>query len=317
MNDVNHNSAAAGIDPGGREQLRNQQEQRVLTPVRQREDWPREVVGDQPLRRIAVIDTETTGLDWTRHWVIEICAAILLVDTNGRIAAIEGMGSGVEDPGHPLPPEIVELTGLTDAMVQGKEIMREKLTAFIAGCDGAIAFNSGFDRSFVEALLRGLPLMPWGCAMADVPWRRLQFQPGPQNYLLMQMGRFNADAHRARDDVLSLIELLDHVCRDGESVMAKVLAAMDGKAWRFEATYAPYHLKELLKDKRYRFRSEGRSGVWHKHVREADYDAELQWYVDTFGEQPTIVELPATERYRFERSWKPVERKARYLAEVQ
>jgi len=224
MNDVNQNSAAAGIDPGGSQEIRNQQEQRVLTPVRQREDWPREAVGNQQLRRIAVLDTETTGLDWIRHKTIEICAAIVNVDANGRIAAIEGMGSGVEDPGHPLPPEIVELTGLTDAMVQGKEILREKLTAFIAGCEGVIAFNSGFDRPFAEALLPSLPLMPWGCAMVDVPWRRLGFEPGPQNYQLMQMGRFNADAHRARDDVLSLIELLDHVCRDGESVIAKVLA---------------------------------------------------------------------------------------------
>lgn len=317
MNDVNQNNPAAGIAWGGSKEIRSQQEQRVLTPVRRREDWPREVAGGQPPRRIAVIDTETTGLDSTRHRVIEICAASVLVDPHGRIAVIEGLGSGVQDPGHPLPPEIIELTGLTDQMVQGKQIMHDKLAEFITACDGIVAFNSSFDRPFAEALLPGLPLMPWGCAMADVPWRTLGFEAGPQNYLLMQAGRFNAEAHRAKDDVLSLIELLDHVCRDGESVMAKVLTAMDGKAWRFEATYAPYHLKELLKDKRYRFRSEGRGGVWHKHVREADFDAELQWYVDTFGEKPTVVELPVTERYRYERSWKPVERKARYLAEVQ
>lgn len=80
MNDVNQNNAAAGIDPGGSKEIRNQQEQRVLTPVRQREDWPQEAGGDQPLRRIMVVDCEPTDRDWVRHKTIEICAAVVFVD---------------------------------------------------------------------------------------------------------------------------------------------------------------------------------------------------------------------------------------------
>lgn len=288
--------------------------QRVLLPVRTRSEWPKQPAADRPLRRIAIIDTETTGLDWSRHTVIEVAAAAVLVDDAGRIAAIPSLGSGLNDPGHPLPSEIVELTGLTDAMVANREINRDELGAFLASCEAVLAFNAGFDRSFVEALLPDLPAMRWGCVMADVPWRKLGFETGPQNYLLMQAGRFAAGAHRAKDDVLSLIELLDHVCSDGASIMAKVLAAIDAPAWRFEATWASYHQRDLLRDRRYRWRAEGRSGVWHKHVRDGEYQAEWDWHLSVIGHVPSVIPLPATERYRHDRSWKPVERKAKITA---
>lgn len=289
-------------------------QQRTLLPVRTRSEWPKQPAADRPLRRIAIIDTETTGLDWIRHSVIEVAAAAVLVDDAGRIAAIPSLGSGLNDPGHPLPPEIVELTGLTDAMIANRQINRDELGAFLASCEAVLAFNAGFDRGFVEALLPDLPAMRWGCVMADVPWRKLGFEPGPQNYLLMQAGRFAAGAHRAKDDVLSLIELLNHVYADGASIMTKVLDAIDAPAWRFEATWASYHQRDLLRDRRYRWRAEGRSGVWHKHVRDGEYQAEWEWHLSVIGHEPSVIPLPATERYRHDRSWKPVERKAKITA---
>lgn len=289
-------------------------QRRVLLPVRTRSEWPKQLAGDQPLRRIAIIDTETTGLDWIRHSVIEVAAAAVLVDDAGRIAAIPSLGSGLNDPGHPLPPEIVELTGLTDALVANREIDRNELGAFLASCEAVLAFNAGFDRPFVEALLPDLPAMRWGCVMADIPWRKLGFETGPQNYLLMQAGRFAAGAHRAKDDVLSLIALLDHVCADGASIMTKVLDAIDAPAWRFEATWASYHQRDLLRDRRYRWRAEGRSGVWHKHVRAGQYQSEWDWHLGVIGHEPSVIPLLATERYRHDRSWKPVERKAKITA---
>lgn len=314
MNTNNHKGASGSAGAPYNAAHVSGDQRRVLLPVRTRAEWPKQPAGDQPLRRIAIIDTETTGLDWTRHSIIEVAAAAVLVDDAGRIAAIPSLGSGLNDPGHPLPPEIVELTGLTDAMVANREINRDELGAFLASCEAVLAFNSSFDRPFVEALLPDLPAMRWGCVMADIPWRKLGFETGPQNYCLMQAGRFAAGAHRAKDDVLSLIELLDHVCADGASIMAKVLAAINAPAWRFEATWASYHQRDLLRDRRYRWRSEGRSGVWHKHIREGEYQAEWGWHVAVTGHEPSVIPLPATERYRHDRSWKPIERKAKITA---
>lgn len=298
---------AAGSEPEGRGGSQAPEERRILTPVRQREDWAKTVEGHQPLRRITVLDTETTGLDWRRHQIIEIAVARVLVDAAGRIVSIERTGSSLIDPGHPLSPEISELTGLTDAMVAGKSINGEQLAAFLADGEAVVAFNAAFDRPFIDALPPDLPPMKWGCAMADVPWRKLGFEPGPQGYLLMQAGKFAPRAHRALDDVLALTELLDHVCGDGETVMAKVLAAIDGKAWRIEATSAPYQKREQLWERRYRFRKEMRGGgVWHKLVRSDELEAELAWYRETIGKEPSLVDLPATERYRADSTWTPV-----------
>jgi DNA polymerase-3 subunit epsilon len=307
MSNTNIPTAAAGNAPDGNAGSRPQDGHRILTPARQREDWAKTVEGNQHLRRITVLDTETTGLDWRRHSIIEIAVARVLVDPAGRVVSIERTGSSVIDPGHPLSREISELTGLTDEMVSGKAINSEQLAAFLADGEAIVAFNSAFDRPFVDALLPNLPPMKWGCAMADVPWRKLGFEPGPQGYLLMQAGKFASRAHRALDDVLALVELLDHVCGDGETVMAKVLAAMDAKAWRIEATGAPYQKRDLLWGRRYRFRKEMRGGgVWHKHVRPGELEAELAWYREAIGKEPSLVELPAKERYRADSTWTPV-----------
>lgn len=244
------NSTAAGLAGSGNYAF-PRGAVRILHPAKDKADWPRieeEEERARDLRRICVLDTETTGLDPARHTVIEICAAILQIDAAGRIAGIYSIGSAMQDPGHPLPETIAELTGLDDATLKGRGVDREKLTEFIGSCEGVIAFNAAFDRPYVENLLPDLPRMPWGCAMKDVLWRRLAFEPGPQNYLLMQSGYYPPLAHRAREDVLSLVQLLSHQCTDGETVMAKLLAAMAAPAWRFEATRAPYRVKDALKE---------------------------------------------------------------------
>lgn len=127
--EIENRTAAIAERDGGNNDMR-----RVLTPVRRREDWPRRAEteaatqteadtngaeNDQPLRRVCVLDVETTGLDPVRHHVIELCAAAVLVDARGKIVALPALKWGVEDPGYPLPSKITKLTGLSDADLQG------------------------------------------------------------------------------------------------------------------------------------------------------------------------------------------------------
>ena len=112
------------------------------------------------------------------------------VDHAGRVRGIRSIGSGYVDPGEPLDATITELTGITDADLAGQDIDRDKLASFIEECESVISFNCAFDRPFVEKLLPNLKDVKWGCAMADVPWRKLGFEPGPQGFLVMQAGKF-------------------------------------------------------------------------------------------------------------------------------
>jgi DNA polymerase-3 subunit epsilon len=135
----------------------------VPTPVRWREDWPRQPETEAgsgseantaalaeprenvpPLRRVCVLDVETTGLDPVRHHVIELCTAAVLVDARGKIVGVPALKWGQEDPGYPLPPKITKLTGITDADVQGRSMCRDQVTQFITGCDAVVAFNAAF-----------------------------------------------------------------------------------------------------------------------------------------------------------------------------
>lgn len=280
-------------------------DRRILRPVRGRNDWPRTAPEGDAVRRIAVVDTETTGLAVERHQIIELCIAVVLVNDAGRIAAVEVVRSGLVDPGHPLTAEIAELTGLTDHDLAERSIDEEQVAVMLATCDGVVAYNAAFDRPFVEKMIGRHVAVPWGCAMADVPWRQHGFEPGPQGYAVMQAGYYMPSAHRAKDDVLALIQLLDHVCDDGETVMTKTLAAMEAPAWRFEAQGAPYGYKDDLREQRYRWAWGRLHDLWHKHVRAETYQAELDWYVSTIGREPVIVPLPASERYRFHTAWTP------------
>ncbi|BDI60137.1 exonuclease domain-containing protein [Qipengyuania nanhaisediminis] len=299
MEELNKQPAGSGNDNA---RLRDQ---KILRPVRDRDDWPRTAPEGEAVRRIAVIDCETTGLAVDRHQIIELCMAIVQVNDAGRIVAVESVRSGLVDPGHPLTAEITELTGLTDEDLAGRSIDDDQVADILASCDGAVAFNAGFDRPHLEKLIRRHVPVPWGCVMMDVPWRKIGFEPGPQGYNLMQAGYYMPNAHRAKDDVLALVQLADHVCADGETIMAKTLAAMDAPAWRFEAKQAPYGYKDDLREQRYRWAWGRLHNLWAKHVRPASYQDELAWYVRTIGQQPAIVPLPASERYRFHTTWTP------------
>ena len=94
-----------------------------------------------------VLDTETTGFSPERDALIEIAAAIV----SGP--QIMGHFSTFVDPGIPIPELITELTGISDADVQGAPSAQEaieKLAEF-AGTRRIIAHNASFDQGFILA----------------------------------------------------------------------------------------------------------------------------------------------------------------------
>ena len=141
---------------------------RTLKAVRARDDWPRQTREGEKFRRICVLDTETTGLNLAKHKIIELCAAIVDVSDTGRIVAVRSVMTGLVDPGHALPPEIVELTGLTDAVLAGESICPQQLAELLEYCDGVIAFNSQFDRPTLDKVDVGHFCFPKDAPMASL-----------------------------------------------------------------------------------------------------------------------------------------------------
>ena len=103
---------------------------------------------------IVCFDIETTGLKVTREAITEIGAVVL---KNGKIT--ETFQTFV-NPGRRLTPEIIGLTGITDAMLADAPSLKEALTAFLQFVNGRVlaAHNAEFDISFIRAGCRKVGL---------------------------------------------------------------------------------------------------------------------------------------------------------------
>ncbi|HEX2134155.1 MAG TPA: DEDD exonuclease domain-containing protein [Actinophytocola sp.] len=105
-----------------------------------------------PLRSttFVVFDLETTGVS-DEDTITEIGAVKV------RGGEVLGEFATLVDPGRGIPPEVVSLTGITDAMVHAAPRLDAVLPAFLEFAAGAVlvAHNAGFDTNFVrKACLR-------------------------------------------------------------------------------------------------------------------------------------------------------------------
>jgi ATP-dependent DNA helicase DinG len=153
-----------------------------------------------------VLDTETTGFNPKRDRLIEVAAAIM------RGPEIVERFSTFVNPGCAIPPEIVELTGITEGDVAdapGPDEVLEELEAFV-GDRKIIAHNAPFDRGFIAANARfGSRLGDEDRWMDSVELARIAL-PRLREYKLPTLSEVfcpAASTHRAIDDVEALCSL--------------------------------------------------------------------------------------------------------------
>ncbi|WP_394269547.1 3'-5' exonuclease [Qipengyuania sp.] len=271
---------------------------RILRRVSTLDDLPLAPRGEGPIRRVAVIDTETTGTDSLTDEIIDIAVVILEVNAAGEIVGIASAGQALRDPGIPISPHITKITGITDDDVRGKAIDLERLERRLASADVRIAHNARFDIAFIESLMPGLAGAPWACSASDFDWLAADFDGRKLGHLLMQIGRFG-DAHRAMADVVSLIHLLAHRLQHGGTVLGDLLANAEQPTIRFEATGAPFDRRSLLKARGYRW--DPRHRVWWCEVQEAACAEEERWFrreIAAHGPAPKKLPITWSQRHR-------------------
>lgn len=91
-----------------------------------------------------VVDVETTGLNHELDAVTEIAALPFeFLPASGEIVHLGPMYTGLQDPGRPMTPEIVKLTGLTDDMLRGQRIDWRRVSGnALVGVDGPRRFEA-------------------------------------------------------------------------------------------------------------------------------------------------------------------------------
>src|SRR3984893_18108374 len=99
----------------------------------------------------AVVDVETTGTNPESDSIIELGICLFEYDRqNGRIYKVLGSWEWFEDPGFSIPPEITNITGITDEMVTGQSIDDGAVNDLLGRGILIIAHNASFDRRFLE-----------------------------------------------------------------------------------------------------------------------------------------------------------------------
>lgn len=271
---------------------------RILRRVSSLEDFPLSPRGDGPFRKIAILDTETTGTDPLNDEIIDVAVVMLEVDDVGEIVGILSAGQALRDPGMPIPPHITRLTGITDADVRDKTIDLDRLEQRLTTADVLIAHNCAFDAAFIENLLPGIAGAAWACSANDFDWLEARFDGRKLGHLLMQIGRF-ADAHRAMADVVSLIHLLAHRLPQGGTVIGAILDNAQRPSIRIEATGAPFDKRSVLKSRGYRWDPVAK--VWWCEIGEDELEDESRWInreVTPYGPAPRCRPITWHERHR-------------------
>ena len=250
--------------------------------------------------RLAVVDTETTGFnpeDGDR--IIDIAiAACEYGRESGTLYRVVSRYDSLEDPGQPIPPEVTDLTGITDEMVRGQKIDDSALARSLEGVGLVICHNSGFDRPFLEARFPAFREMHFGCSLNEVPWRSWGIGSSKLDYLGFVFGLFHT-GHRARADVDMLAALLGRNAPGAEaSVLSILLTAARLPTWRIYALGLSFDNSQYARSRGYR---------WHK----GDAAIGKSWWIETHDEagerkfleqlgciNPMVFKLTARERYR-------------------
>ena len=117
---------------------------------------------------VVFFDTETNGLDARSCRIIELAAIRVERDPRGVLHIADNADLFVKLPaGEKIPEKIVELTGITDAMLETEGVTEAEAAAVFSDMIGVdkgpvllVAHNAQFDLLFVREMLRRNPV--WG-----------------------------------------------------------------------------------------------------------------------------------------------------------
>ena len=168
--------------------------------------------------RLVLLDTETTGLQFSRDEIIEF-AAVAVEQRNGEAVVVAEYDELVAlNPGGFVPPKIQELTGISTQDLRERGIPKTRVCRDIAeliqGNTLLLAYNAHFDLSFLFYLLlrSGDPQILKGKDKLDLltVYRDRHSYP---HKLCNAIDTYNlsgqvVNSHRAVDDVLATVAVM-------------------------------------------------------------------------------------------------------------
>lgn len=223
------------------------------------------------------LDLETTGLDADGAKIIEVAMILFEFCTQtGKLSKIIAQESALEDPGCTIPKGSFQVHGITPEMLKGKSLPDEKFTALIQQADLVMSHHAGFDREFIEKRYPELKEKSWACTLQDVPWREEGFKQRSLEQLCLAQG-FYFDGHRALDDTLALLQLLQLPLPSGKLPLLYLQEESLRKNIRLWASGANKSHKGELRNGGYYWKPNFRYGMWGKEMKARDYLEEKEY----------------------------------------
>ena len=141
-------------------------------------------------------------------------------------------------------------------MVKDQNVDTVKLSKYLEDVNLIIAHNSEFDRAFFETTFPTLKPYAWACSMRDVDWKNEGIGSLKLDYIAYQYNFFYT-GHRSISDCLASIHILSKNLPVSKTLVLKSIIDKANKLrFKLWATNAPYHAKELLKARGYRWNME-------------------------------------------------------------
>ena len=182
--------------------------------------------------RLLLFDTETTGLQYHRDEIIEF-AAVVVERQNGKVVVTQEYDQLISlSPGSFVPPQIEQLTGITNQDLREKGIPKTRLCRDIAemvrGNTLLLAYNAHFDLSFLFYLLLrdGDPAILKGKDKLDLLTVYKDRHSYPHK-LCNAIEVYNlqdkvVNSHRAVDDVLATVAVMEAMELERDDLMRYV-----------------------------------------------------------------------------------------------
>ncbi len=248
------------------------------------------------------LDTETTGFKYEEDKIIEVGIVAFEYDVETReITRIIGRYSGFEDPGAPLSPEVIKVTGITDDMLAGRSFDNDEVNTLAAQANCVFAHNAKFDRPFIERRFPAFASLPWACTLSQIDWAAELVTSRTLEYLLFKCGGYFIDAHRAYNDAEGLLGLLLEDLPDSGAPVFKTLMETARKpTTRIHAIGSPFDSKDLLKERKYRWNdgANGKPKCWWLDVPSEQESEELSFLSESvYGGDTSSVVLSRINAY--------------------
>lgn len=184
----------------------------ICTPERKKRDMKGKSIA-QVLTDYTVLDIETTGLDPSFDEIIEVSAIRV------RDGVVSDSFSSLAKPSEPLDDFIIELTGITNEMLDAAPSISDVLPQFVRfiGDDVVVGHNVNFDINFIYDQSDALGLAPFGNDFVDTMRLARKLFPELPNHRLGTLAKYlnvpQPIAHRAAADCETTNSVYCHIAQ--------------------------------------------------------------------------------------------------------